>query len=219
MKKYIFILITLFLLTGCESKLEYSFGDNIKSDITVNFTLNEYKNYTNMYYGNDFNLEDDSVIKESIEQQRNLKAFSHTYSNTYHENYFRENNNYYEASYTYNYTYKNFNNNNVLDYCFEVFNTSEDDTAYYYNLSGESYCSGTKLVINANNRMINSNSKNVIGDKYTWIINKDNNDIYFAISKTPIKTTVISTTNIIYLIIAFILGIVTYLLNRKYKKK
>ncbi len=218
MKKYLLILICIFFLTGCESKIEYTFNDNIESEININFTLDEYKKYISEYYGNDFDKEEENVIIESINSHRKVKAFMDTYDNLYKEKIYNANNNRYSATYTYIYKYSNFNKNNILNHCFESFNTSEDENAYYVNLGGESQCAGTKLIVNAEDRMINSNSKNINGSKYTWNITKENNNIYFAISKNPVKVSMVSPLHIVLFILGIVVGIVGFILNKKYKR-
>ena len=218
MKKYLLILICIFFLTGCESKIEYTFNDNIESEININFTLDEYKKYISEYYGNDFYKEEENVIIESINSHREIKAFMDTYDNLYKEKNYSTSNNRYNATYTYIYKYSNFNKNNILNHCFESFNTSEDENAYYVNLGGESQCAGTKLIVNAEDRMINSNSKNINGSKYTWNITKENNNIYFAISKNPVKVSMVSPLHIVLFILGIVVGIVGFILNKKYKR-
>jgi len=220
MKKYLIIISLLLILTGCESTIKYDFkGDSITSEVTINFTLDEYRSYANNYFGNDFGEETKEVLEESINSYRNnMNAFINNDSIKYNENYFTINNDNYSAKYTYTYNYVNFNRNNMLNYCFEIFNTYEDDNAYYVNLSGESYCTNSKLVITANN-MLNNNSNNISNNTYIWTIKEQNNDIYFAISKKELNTNSFNMYYLIYVLVALILGIILYFLNKKYKRK
>ena len=91
------------------------------------------------------------------------------------------------GSYEYTYTYANFNDNYVLNNCFDDFGVEEDKESIYILAKGNSKCAPFDLKVTADDRMISSNEDEKDGNEYIWNIKKTNNDIYMAISKTPIS--------------------------------
>lgn len=223
MKKLVFILLLLLCLTGCNNKVEIDFNEDIKTKVSLSFTLDEYKEQLD-----EPNL-DDAEAKSRIESIIDFRnAFTDPYSDLFEEKSFMNKGKYYEGVYEYTYTYSNFNNNSVLNNCFEYFGVQDDEDSYYILAKGESKCAPFKLIVKADNRMLSSNENSKDDDQYIWNVQAANNDIYMAISKsTIIKTTIpntktetslFSVMDLIYLVIALIISIVAFILNKKFKE-
>lgn len=210
MKKVIFIILAVLLLTGCNNSVDLKFDDKINTTINLNFSLDDYRNHSSesKYFSDD-------ELKSQIEAIKNdNEAFSTGNNEPYNEIKYEENGNNYSATYDYNYTYDNFKYNMVLNSCFEYFLVDEDEDTIYISLSGNSICSPATLNVTAPSRMISNNAHSIKGNKYTWNISSNNNDIYMAISKTELN----GSSKLIYLlyfsiIIIFIVG--AYFIKKK----
>lgn len=218
MKKMLVLILMVILLTGCSNSVTLDFKENINTKINLSFSLDEYKN---AMYKNSNELLDDEEAISSIEALRTDEkdAFINGNTELYKENNFIVNNNYYTASYEYDYNYINFSNNTILNKCFENFNVKQDTNNIYIKMSGKSICAPFKLSVKADNRMINNNSNNINNNEYSWNINAYNNDVYMVISK---NITTNNSFNILYLILFFIgigLIIALYYLNDVINKR
>ena len=203
----------MFLLTGCNNSVSFDFNDNIDTKIDLSFTLSEYKAYS-ASKSNVF--ADDEEARSSIEAIRyDNEAFDSNNSSLLNEKKFITDGNNYSASYEFTYTYSNFTHNSILNNCFDYFGVENDDKSIYVSLKGNSSCGPFKLSIKAKDRMINNNAKNVNGDEYIWNINSTNNNVYFAISKTPNNSSSISMLYIIYFIIGIALAYIAYIFKKK----
>lgn len=223
MKKIIFIILVLFCLTGCDNNVELEFNENIKAEIKFSFTLDEYKASVN-----EKNLSDNEAKSriESMIEFRN--AFTDPYSELFEEKTYMNNGKYYNGIYEYSYTYSNFNDNYVLNNCFDDFGVEEDKESIYILAKGNSKCAPFDLKVTADDRMISSNEDEKDGNEYIWNIKKTNNDIYMAISKTPISQDTIiqpkdksfnfSIADLIYLFIALIIVILVVIIKKKNKE-
>ena len=165
-------------------------------------------------------LDDEEAIS-SIEALRTDEkdAFINGNTELYKENNYVVGNNYYIASYEYDYNYNNFVNNTILNKCFENFNVKQDTDNIYIKMGGKSICAPFKLSVKADNRMINNNSNNIIDNEYNWNINEYNNDIYMVISKNITNN---NSFNILYLVLFFIgigLIVLLYYLNDVINKR
>ena len=219
--KLVLIILLLFVSTGCESTIKYNFNDNIESNVNLNFTMNEYKEFTNVYYGNDYGYQSNDILIQSLNNNKNnLYAFIN-YNNSIKYNLidYSSNNEQYIAKYKYTYNYSNFKDNYILNYCFETFEINEDADMYQVFAMGRSNCIGAKIIIEANNRMIKHNATNVNNDEYIWNINEANNDISFTLSKFPITNNSNNILMFVFLGIAILIGILAYFLNKKINRK
>lgn len=213
MKKLILMFLAIFLLTGCSNTISFDFNDNIDAKVDLSFTLSEYKAYS-AAKSNVFS--DDEEARSSIDAIRfDNEAFDSNNSALFEEKKFITDGNNYNASYEYTYTYSNFLHNSVLNNCIEYFTVENDDESIYVSLKGNSSCGPFKLSIKAKDRMINNNAKNINGDEYIWNINATNNDVYFAISKTPNSSSSISVLYVIYFLIGIALAFVAYMFKKK----
>lgn len=219
MKKIVIIFLLLFCLTGCANNVELDFNEDIKAKVSLSFTLDEYKTHSE-----EKNLSDAEAKSriESLIEFRN--AFTDPYSDLFEEKSFENNGKYYKGVYEYTYTYSNFNDNSVLNNCFEYFGVEEDEESIYILAKGESKCAPFDLIVKADDRMLSSNENDKDGELYIWNIQKLNNDIYMAISKTAIDKTekehnLFSVMDIIYLLVALIIAIVALVLKKKIKNQ
>ena len=213
MKKLIFVFLMLFCLTGCDNSVEFDFEEDINAKVSLSFTIDEYKRSIN-----EENLDDEEAksIIESMIEFRN--AFTIPYSDLFEEKSYVNNGNYYNAIYEYTYKYSNFKNNSVLNNCFEYFGVEEDENNLYIIAKGESKCAPFKMIVKADDRMISSNENIKQGNEYIWNIQELNNDIYIAISKTEIVSSSFNVLNLIYFITAIVIGVVTFILNKKFRE-
>lgn len=228
MKKLVFIFLVLFCLTGCDNSVEFEFDDDIKTKVSVSFTLDEYKARLD-----EPNLSDDE-IKSRIQSMIDFRnAFTEPYSDLFEEKSFVNKGNSYNGVYEYTYTYSNFNDSSVLNNCFESFGVHEEKDKFYVFLSGKSKCAPFKLIVKADNRMLSSNENVKDGNKYVWNVQESNNDIYMTISKTTIndktpskkptkekekKSSTFDVIDIIGIVVALIVGVVVFIVNKKFKE-
>ena len=193
-KELFLFLFIIALCTGCTSEIYYNFGENdIESKITIKYNVDEYTKYVN-------DTDEDLMINrkytnyqvktgsEKLFNENKINSFANVdtykYSGKLTQN--KEN---FIYEYTYKYKYNDFKNNNIFNNCFSIKFIREDDEAYYYNLSGYYTCryvEGMQFKIEAKDKLLNTNSKNVDGDIATWTINQEDNNIYFAISKDKV---------------------------------
>lgn len=228
MKKLVFIFLLLFCLTGCDNSVELDFSEDIQAKVSLSFTLDEYKARLD-----EPNL-DDEEVKSRIESMIGFRnAFTDPYSDLFEEKSFENNGNSYNGVYEYTYTYSNFNDNSVLNNCFEYFGVQEDKNKLYIFASGQSKCAPFKIIVKADDRMVSSNENVKDGNNYIWNIQESNNDIYMTISKTTInknttsktttsekkeKSSLFSAIDLIGFVIAIIIVVVVLLLNKKFKE-
>lgn len=211
MKKILFIFLIMFFLTGCDNSITIDFKDNINTKIDLSFTLNEYNNYSE--------IDEREELISSIEAIRNDKeAFINGNGELFIEKSFTNTNDYYNASYEYNYNYYNFKDNSVLHTCFDYFGTTEDVDNIYISIKGKSKCSRFKLVVKGEDRIISSNAKKV-NDEYIWNIQEENNDIFLAVSKNKVSNNTFNVWNTIYFIMALIIGVSAFIINNKMTNK
>lgn len=213
MKKKIFLILLPLLLTGCTINYDLVINENnISETITGSVEKSEYEIKDTDTSLNDFYV----LINEDVNPVI-------TENDLYKKNIINTDNG---IDYKYTYTYKkNYDKSRIINTCFE--NHIIDETEDYYNikLSGQFYCLySDKIDINvtSNYVVLENNADKVDGNKYKWTIdNYDNVNIALTISKSvkyeePVKAKVMSTFQIIGLIIFIVLTIITYFL---YKKK
>lgn len=221
MKKLILIFLVLFCLTGCANSVEFDFNEDIKAKVSLSFTLDEYKARLD-----EPNLKEEEVRSriESIIEFRN--AFTDPYSDLFEEKSFATNGKNYKGVYEYTYTYSNFNDNSVLNNCFENFGVQEDEEKLYIFAEGKSKCAPFELIVKAEDRMVSSNENSKDGNNYIWNIKELNNDVYMVISKAALskpiivseKSSFFGVVDLVCLIIAVIIGVVVFVLNKKFKE-
>lgn len=222
MKKILFILIGIFFLTGCSNTFTYEFKENtITSSIELEFNDNEYLNYQEKF-GEEYSDEVTSNIKSLIEgTYKNASAIAYSKDEKYfyyNATNYERNSNDNKFTYYYDFNYENFKLNYYLNDCFEHFTSTEDKNFYYYQISGAYTCKNENefiFQIKENNRLAKSNSINIQNNIHAWKIRKNENDIYFVISKNELKENKISKFTLIAFMIITLLTISTFLLYNK----
>lgn len=188
------LLVIVILCTGCTSEIYYNFGeDGIDSKITIKYNANEYTKYANdtdegLLIDRTYTNYQVKTGSEKLFNENKINSFANM-DNYKYSGKLTQNNNDFIYEYTYKYKYDEFKNNNIFNNCFSIKFIREDDEAYYYSLSGYYTCryvNGMQFKIEAKDKLLNSNSKNVDGDTATWTINQEDNNIYFAISKDKV---------------------------------
>ena len=214
MKKIILIL-TLLLLTGCANTVSINFNNDINMNVKLSFTLEEYRYYLNRNSNETLSKEEASSAITALRTDE-LDAFIEGNSDTFKEKRYSLVDENYNLEYEYTYNYSNFDNNSILNKCFENFNYVEDNDNIYINISGKSICSPFKLSIKADNKMIANNADKKVNNEYLWNVLENNNNIYMTISKNNIKSS--NTLYIILFMFAIILSFVLVVIRNKYNK-
>lgn len=188
------LLFIVILCTGCTSEIYYNFGeDGIDSKITIKYNANEYTKYVNdtdegLLIDRTYTNYQVKTGSEKLFNENKINSFANM-DNYKYSGKLTQSNNDFIYEYTYKYKYDEFKNNNIFNNCFSIKFIREDDEAYYYSLSGYYTCryvNGMQFKIEAKDKLLNSNSKNVEGDTATWTINQEDNNIYFSISKDKV---------------------------------
>lgn len=193
--KELFLLVFVIILcTGCTSEIYYNFGeDGVESKITIKYNASEYTKYVNDT-DEEFNVNRTYTSyqvktgSEKLFDENKINSFANMDTYKY-DGKLTQNNNDFIYEYTYKYKYDEFKNNNIFNNCFSIKYIRDDDEAYYYSLSGYYTCryvEGMQFKIEAKDKLLNTNSKNVNGDTATWTIDQEDNNIYFAISKDKV---------------------------------
>lgn len=193
--KELFLLVFVIILcTGCTSEIYYNFGeDGVDSKITIKYNASEYTKYVNDT-DEEFNVNRTYTSyqvktgSEKLFDENKINSFANMDTYKY-DGKLTQNNNDFIYEYTYKYKYDEFKNNNIFNNCFNIKYIRDDDEAYYYSLSGYYTCryvEGMQFKIEAKDKLLNTNSKNVNGDTATWTIDQEDNNIYFAISKDKV---------------------------------
>lgn len=193
--KELFLLVFVIILcTGCTSEIYYNFGeDGVDSKITIKYNASEYTKYVNDT-DEEFNVNRTYTSyqvktgSEKLFDENKINSFANMDTYKY-DGKLTQNNNDFIYEYTYKYKYDEFKNNNIFNNCFSIKYIRDDDEAYYYSLSGYYTCryiEGMQFKIEAKDKLLNTNSKNVNGDTATWTIDQEDNNIYFSISKDKV---------------------------------
>lgn len=221
--KELFLLVFVIILcTGCTSEIYYNFGeDGVDSKITIKYNASEYTKYVNDT-DEEFNVNRTYTSyqvktgSEKLFDENKINSFANMDTYKYNGK-LTQNNDDFIYEYTYKYKYDEFKNNNIFNNCFSIKYIRDDDEAYYYSLSGYYTCryvEGMQFKIEAKDKLLNTNSKNVNGDTATWTIDQEDNNIYFAISKDKVGSG-ISGWYIASGVIVGILLIITLFLYKK----
>lgn len=215
MKKIIFIISILFLLSGCTSSynLEIKNDEFIESiDVKI---LNEEIPSSEVIS----EIEVDDQITPFLENK--YPAFFSD-KEKYYDKTVNYNENDIDVNLSYKYTAEEFKNANSLNTCFNnlVF---DDVESYYIHAYGEFYCLYSEemyINIKTDNKVLMSNAHKIEGNVYSWKIdasNKNDIDIEFEVSKGfPLKS-VIKYGSIV--LVGVIIILVIYLSLRHINKK
>lgn len=221
--KELFLLVFVIILcTGCTSEIYYNFGeDGVDSKITIKYNASEYTKYVNDT-DEEFNVNRTYTSyqvktgSEKLFDENKINSFANMDTYKYNGK-LTQNNNDFIYEYTYKYKYDEFKNNNIFNNCFSIKYIRDDDEAYYYSLSGYYTCryvEGMQFKIEAKDKLLNTNSKNVNGDTATWTIDQEDNNIYFAISKDKVGSGISGW----YIASGVIIGILLVITLFLYKK-
>lgn len=221
--KELFLLVFVIILcTGCTSEIYYNFGeDGVESKITIKYNASEYTKYVNDT-DEEFNVNRTYTSyqvktgSEKLFDENKINSFANMDTYKY-DGKLTQNNNDFIYEYTYKYKYDEFKNNNIFNNCFSIKYIRDDDEAYYYSLSGYYTCryvEGMQFKIEAKDKLLNTNSKNVNGDTATWTIDQEDNNIYFAISKDKVGSGISGW----YIASGVIIGILLVITLFLYKK-
>ena len=212
--KKLLIILSVLILTGCTNVISVDFNENINTNIKLSFSLEDYKNNHN-----DSKMISNDEARDSISALRSdIKAFTKTYDGIFTEKEFVVNQDNYSIQYEYTYDYDNFVDNSIFKRCFQYSTIDTKDDTLYVSLKGESICAPFKLEISSNNRMLTNNSNERIKNKYVWNIEKENNDIFFSISKNPIINKNFDILSFIGIGFALLIILIAAIIKKKYNE-
>ncbi len=213
MKKKLFLIIFVLLLTGCTSQYNINISnDKIEEEIVSNILVQDIpvQSTAEIQAGIELDdqvtpfIEDDQYPFIDDEKEKYNKTVEKKTTQTI-------------VKLNYNYTFDEYRRSRVYNTCFQNKELVENKNDYSLNFGGKFYCLyGDELKVNikTKNKVLYNNADEVKGNTYTWIINKDNLNkvnISMQISKTPAVVT--SVAMIIIGIVGVILiafGFVAY---------
>ena len=198
MKKFLILLIGVFILCGCTNEYTLTISDKeIKEEINV-------------------------TVDNSIENKELLKfnyfPLHGNQIDTYKKS-VKESGNYLNVKLEYTYDSEEFGNADSLNQCFEnkVVELNNKDY-YYFKLSDMNHCVSTddiNINIVTRNKVLLHNADRVKGNKYTWHVTSDNFDDFvleIKIAKGSDNSTITVIATIVG-IIAF--GLFIYFIYKK----
>lgn len=207
MKKYVYILMMLLLLSGCSTKYNLEISNKgIKEEIETKILDAEIPKRTKEEVN--ANIELDDPITPFIENDQ------YPFVDNKEKKYIKEvkkNNGSTNVTLKYNYSFDDYKNSRVYKECFAQKSFDYDKKSYLLQFSGKFYCMyGNEIEVNikTNNKVNSHNADKVSGNTYTWIINNDNKD------KTNIKMNISNESAytmpavMIVLVIVFIILII-----------
>lgn len=209
MKKSLIILICCFILAGCNNTLSLDFTNQIETKVNFSFTANEYKEYRGAD-ASDVSGEIEAIINEA-------RPLNDSYDELFEEISYSGNNDYYEGEYKYTYTYSNLKDSALLKRCFEYAAIEEENNILHIYLKGNSDCAPFSLKVKADNRMLSNNSNDKNGNEYIWKVEKENNDIWFNISKDIVKKNFFSFKNIVCILLGILIVVGIIILKKRSK--
>ena len=198
MKKFMFLLIGVFILCGCTNEYTLTISDKeIKEEINV-------------------------TIDNSIENKELLKFNYYPLHGNQIDTYkkeIEENGNYLNVKLEYTYDSEEFGNADSLNQCFEnkVVELNNKDY-YYFKLSDMNHCVSTddiNINIVTKNKVLLHNADSVKGNKYTWHVTSENFDDFvleIKIAKGSDNSTIIVIATIVLIIVV---GLIVYFVYKK----
>lgn len=225
MKKIILFIALTLLLTGCSGKMTYEFTESkINSKATIKFNIEEYKKYQR---ANSDEYEDDklfegasadNLVKTTYDSSSIIATNKDNKMTYYTKSSFKKENNEYNLTYDYTFTYDDFKYNHQLKECFDTFTATSDDNYYYYNVKGKYKCGDESiytLEVIAKNRIFKSNADKKDNDVHSWNIKKNDNDIYFVIAKNEIAKQGFKKTYIFVFLTIIVLSAASFFILKK----
>lgn len=210
-KKIIFLILSVFFLTGCNVNYELEYKDGVfKEKINIDEEKNE---------------EIDYGITQVKKDKEKLKIDGKEYYKYNLEE--RKNKNYLDA----NYTYKklNISKSPAISKCFEVVDVLEGDNYYYFNVKGNMICeyiNDFKITFKTDKKVLveNASSKDKKKGIYTWDLSdlskwNKSEGIKLMVSKedeeVKSKKGSISIFRVIVLILLVIVIVIVLLVTKK----
>lgn len=168
------LILAVFFVTGCEVNYELDFTDDVL-DEKISVVLSEDENTNENLERMDFTAENEAF---AISKRTDQRLYNYT----------RKKN---TGIFTYSYNIDDFNNNHIIDQCYDLFNFVQTDDGYSLTTSDTFRCGAFNympvdrynIVITTNKEVLNSNADKIEGNKYIWEI-ETNGEV--AIKK-PIK--------------------------------
>lgn len=183
MKKIIFLISCLFLISGCQAEYTVSFdGTNIKEKMIINSNDQEEIDLLKAYKENNTAFIDDQISSETNEKIEGIE---------YYEMLFVDN----SLNFKYNFKNSNYSSSNIVNTCYKSFNFVDKKDNFTLATSKEFMCFNlypdlekvtVKVIVDYDN--LETNADQVEGNIYTWVLDKNNSDnsIYMHSNKTNI---------------------------------
>lgn len=168
--KVVFLVFFLAMLSGCSVQYNLEFKDyKLTEQIHIVLEGLDYRTDKIDYLKN-FKFLAISKGRDQVEYQKN----------------FNDQNGKFVASYNYEYKIEDFYKNNVLNHCYDSFSLVEDNDYYLlstgktFNCLSVEYQPVDEYVINitTNHKVLEHNADKVSNNKYSWIIDNNDNEAY-----------------------------------------
>lgn len=183
-KIFLFLLILL-LLTGCNNtSVEIIDNDSIKYDLTIDKSFYEKITFS---FNNEENVVVDDEVGDDYVSLKDYIVDSNIYTLYYDNNFIyskkvNKSKNATNIELSYNYTEDEFVYPKLIMSCFESYEISSKDDYFEMKLMGKFSClnnmSKVDININTDYEVMDTNAL-VDGNKYHWVIDKDNEDFTF----------------------------------------
>ena len=164
MKKIIFCLICLFILTGCDVTYTLDIDDDFNETIYVTSSNPQQLNNISSYKFNNPVYYDESNVSDEGAKLPNVKYYDYIYSNGI------------TASYKFKNEYKR---SNAVHYCFPSLTIDEDEyvklrtTVDFKCFKLEPELDKVTVNIITKNQVVSHNADKVDGNTYTWVFEKN----------------------------------------------
>lgn len=204
MKKKMFLVLFVLLLTGCTNQYNINFSnDKIEEEIVSNILIQDIPVQSAAEIAAGIELDDSVTPYIEDDQYPFIDDTEKKYEKTVNKGTTST-----QVKLNYTYSHDEYRNSRVFKTCFK--NKELTETRNYYNLSfsGDFYCLyGDEIEVNirTDNEVLYNNADKVNGNVYTWIINRDNKNkanISMQISKKSAKV------NSIFMVIIGIVGVI-----------
>lgn len=206
MKKYIILILSVFILSGCSSQYNLKItSDGIEE---------------NIYMEIDKSMIDNQVISSEVEPDDQITPFltedTSPFFNSTSKKYNKvvtEDENMYYVKMDYKFSSDNYKNSLALNTCFQNHEYVNHKDYYEIKLSGSFYClygDSTEIIVDTPNVVKEHNAENQSGNKYTWNItssNSDNVNISIKVLKKTKMASYITTALLVILAAVIVIGI------------
>ena len=164
--RIISLILTIFFVTGCEVNYELNFVDDTL-DEKISVVLSEDENTSENLESMDYMAANEAfAISKRLDQRL--------------YNYTRKKN---TGIFDYSYSVDNFNDNHMIDQCYDSFNFVQTEKGYSLTTSDTFRCGAFNympvdkynIVITTNKEVLTNNADRVEGNKYIWEIDTRGN--------------------------------------------